>query len=177
MKSTGHVRYDVEKLRWLNHKWIERMAADELAQRCLPYVEKSYPQIQQLSPESFSRTVQMLKSELHTLIDAPAVLSFLFIEPSVDPKELHHLIPQDQLPRIAQLIETNLSGIKDPATWVNILKQEAKNAGIALNHLFWFIRLALIGKTNGPSLHDLIDILGIKKSIERIKKVTSLFSF
>ena len=28
--STGHVRYDVEKLRWLNHKWIAKLAPQDL---------------------------------------------------------------------------------------------------------------------------------------------------
>lgn len=175
MKSTGHVKYDVEKLRWVNHKWIEKISSQELAERCTPFLVATYPQVAQIDQKKLETILQILKSDLHTLADAPTALSFIFIEPSIDPKELHHLIPEEQLHQLAQLIEEKLLSLSDSKTWVADLKTAAKTANIPLNHFFGFMRLALIGKAQGPALHDIIDILGIEKAIERIKKVTSLF--
>lgn len=175
MKSTGHVRYDVEKLRWMNHKWIEKLDPEALAARCMPFTAQSYPQINELNRERVAWILQIMKSDLHTLADAPSVLSFLFVEPSVDPKELHHLITDEELKKLARLIESHLPLIADSQKFVNTLKTAAKDANIQLKSLFVMIRLALIGKSQGPALHDLIDVLGHEKAVERIKRVTGLF--
>ena len=42
--STGHVRYDVEKLRWLNHKWINKLDAQDLTNRALLFLLKNIHQ-------------------------------------------------------------------------------------------------------------------------------------
>jgi glutamyl-tRNA synthetase len=175
MKSTGHVRYDVEKLRWLNHKWIEKLSPQELAQRCLPFLLASYPQVALVDSNRLATILQIMKSDFHTLADTPIALAFLFVDPSADPKELHHLIPAEQLTKLARLIETHLPLINESQKFVNTLKTAAQDAQISLKYLFTLIRVALIGKTQGPALHDLIDIVGAEKAEERIRKVTGLF--
>lgn len=43
LQTTGHIRYDVEKLQWVNQKWINKIDINELAQLCLPYIKRSVP--------------------------------------------------------------------------------------------------------------------------------------
>ena len=170
MKSTGHVRYDVEKLRWFNHKWIERLNPQELLELCVPFLTQAYPHVSQMDKNTLSSILQIIKSDLHTLADAPQALSFIFVVPNVDPKELHHMMPDQELSQIAKIIEKNLSLINKSKEFVETLKVKAKEANIPLNHVFWFVRLSLIGKKQGPALHDLIDVLGTTQASERIKK-------
>ena len=54
--STGHVRYDVEKLRWLNQKWIAKLAPQDLMERCLPFLLKTYPQAENLNRDTLAGT-------------------------------------------------------------------------------------------------------------------------
>ena len=44
----------------------------------------------------------------------------------------------------------------------NILNVKGKN-------LFFPLRILLIGETHGPDLHTIINILGVKESIKRLK--------
>jgi glutamyl/glutaminyl-tRNA synthetase len=55
------------------------------------------------------------------------------------------------------------------------IKAAAKTNSIPLKELFWFLRLALMGKTNGPGIAELIDMLGGQEALQRIEKVVALF--
>ena len=78
VKAVGNIRYDVDKLRWVNHKWIERYAQEQLAVRTLPFLEKAYPQIKNYPVEQIAHLLQMVKSEMVTLEDAiPVWILFL----------------------------------------------------------------------------------------------------
>lgn len=164
--STGHVRYDVEKLRWLNHKWIARLTPQDLAARCLPFLQKKYPQAAQLNFATLARLIQAIKTDLHTLADVADALTFIFVAPTVDKSQL---TPEHQL--VATLVKKHLDQISSPEQFVNTLKQEAKGQNIPLSHLFWFLRMALMGKEHGPAIHELIAMLGTQEARARIEKL------
>src|SRR5206468_1088422 len=76
--STGHIRYDVEKLRWMNHKWIERLEPTTLTAYCKPFLIAVYPQAATLSDEMLSLLIQTIKTDLITLKDVVHLLNFYF---------------------------------------------------------------------------------------------------
>ena len=164
--STGHVRYDVEKLRWLNQKWIAKLAPDDLVARCMPFLLKTYPQIKDIPHATLAALIQTIKTDLHTLADICQALCFIFEPPLVDTAAL---TPDHK--KIAVLIKNNISKITDPETFVATLKQEAKKENIPLNQLFWFLRMALLGKEHGPAIHELITMLGTQEARTRIEKL------
>jgi glutamyl-tRNA synthetase len=164
--STGHVRYDVEKLRWLNHKWIAKLAPQDLMERCLPFLLKSYPQAEKLSRDTLTTLIQAVKTDLQTLADISTALSFIFQAPSIDTSIL---TPEHSA--IAIIIKNHLDQIAKAEEFVATLKQEAKKQNIPLSQLFWFLRMALIGKEHGPAIHELIAMLGAHEAQARIEKL------
>lgn len=175
MKSTGHVRYDVEKLNWLNHKWITLLPAPDLAERARPFVEKVHPQVAQWEAGKLAHALQILKTDLHTLADAPRIISFLCARPSFIRSDLTAIIPEEVWIKIIHLLRTELGNIAHSADFVSNLKQRAKEANIPLNNMFWALRLALTGEKQGPALHEIIDLLGTHEATHRIQKVIDLF--
>lgn len=164
--STGHVRYDVEKLRWLNQKWIARLTPEDLTNRCLPFLIKVYPQAEQLNRQTLTALIQAVKTEMHTLEDTSKALSFIFVAPIVDASIL-----SDDHKKVAAIIKTNLDKIGQPELFVNEVKAEAKKQNIPLSALFWFLRMALLGKEHGPAIHELIAMLGTQEARTRIEKL------
>ena len=164
--STGHVRYDVEKLRWLNHKWIAKLSPQDLMERCLPFLIKTYAQAATLNPATLMALIQTIKTDLHTLADISDALNFIFVAPIVDSAIL---TPEHKI--VASLVKNNLDQIAQPEKFVNELKAEAKKQNIPLNQLFWFLRMALIGKEHGPAIHELITMLGTQEARARIEKL------
>jgi len=45
-----------------------------------------------------------------------------------------------------------------------------------LKELFWFVRLALTGKTNGPAIQDLLSMLGSEQAQERLQTALDLIT-
>lgn len=164
--STGHVRYDVEKLRWLNQKWIAKLAPENLLNRCMPYLLKEYPQAKDLNKEQLIALVQAVKTEMHVLADVSGALKFIFVAPTVDTSQF----TEDQK-KVASLVKAHLDGISNPEQFVSQLKVAAKEQNIPMGQLFWFMRMALLGKEHGPAIHELIKMLGAHEARARIEKL------
>lgn len=164
--STGHVRYDVEKLRWLNQKWMVKLSPEDLLERCMPYLLKEYSHIKNFDHSTLSALIQALKTELHLLADVTDVLKFIFVAPTVDATQF----TEDQK-KVAALVKTHLDSIWNPEQFVSQLKVAAKEQNIPMGQLFWFMRMALLGKEHGPAIHELIHMLGTQEAQKRIEKL------
>lgn len=161
ISSSGHIKYDVEKLRWINHKWIERKESKELANFIKPLVEAAYPQAESLSEETWAQLVNTIKTDLITLKDSVELLKFYFEEPAVDPGK----ISEDT----KEVIKEALSS--DTENLLRNLKQSAKEKEAKLKVVFPEVRYALTGSANGPSVGDIVSALGTDRSTDRLKKL------
>ncbi|MFZ5953593.1 MAG: glutamate--tRNA ligase [Candidatus Dependentiae bacterium] len=174
LSSTGHVRYDVEKLRWLNHKWINRISNAELLSYCKPVILAAYEEAHTLSDEELGKLVTFIKTDIQTLDDVPKLIAFYFNKPAITRDTLAHAIGQENIAPVQQLIKNHLVKIENSAEFMAHLKQEAKAHNITIAHLFKLLRLALIGNPNGPAINEIIDILGATESTQRIEKACNL---
>ncbi len=172
--ATSKIKYDVEKLRWVNHKWIDQLAPDELATAAKPFLSEPYPQVDSLSEKQLSNILQIIKTDLYTLKDVVSALQFYFEPPDLTPTTFEACIAKEMMSKIVSLIQSHLEQITDPDPFLTSVKTAAKEQNIPLKQLFWFLRLALMEQINGPSIHDLIAILGIEESKKRIEKALSL---
>ena len=75
---------------------------------------------------------------------------------------------------LKMVIKNRLAEITDADTFLNNLKADIKPNGIPVKQLFWVLRFALMGQVNGPSINDLVAILGTDESRSRIQAVLDL---
>jgi glutamyl/glutaminyl-tRNA synthetase len=172
--TTGAIRYDVEKLRWVNHQWITRYPADQLAQLCKPYLENAYPQATQLDSKKLIQLIETIKTDLITLQDCVSALAFYFTKPVVHKADLQACIAPTLYQIVANMVEQQLNMIGDSKNFVTKLKEESHKQQIPLKELFWFLRLALMDSIKGPAIHDLIDMLGTQEAKKRIEYAIKL---
>lgn len=168
MKPTGKIRYDVEKLRWLNHKWINNLPNEELIYRCMQFLAPVYPQATQLSSAEISQLITTVKNDLNVLSDISSLIKFYFERPTVDEKTLEQYISVAEMNKVIDLIKSNSNLLEEPKVFIETIKAQAKQQNIANKPLFSFIRLALTGSAHGLALHDIINLLGIKETKERL---------
>jgi len=172
MHATGQIKYDVEKLRWVNHEWIKRLSPKELEKAVRPFLQAAYPEVGALNDEKLAALLQVIKTDLYTLKDAVDSLKFYFEAPEVSKATVEQTLQDEHIAPIVKLLKSSLDTLSD----VNPLKKAAKESGIPLKQLFWSMRLALTGKINGPGVQELIDMLGVDESKKRLEKVLGLFS-
>ena len=169
MRATGVITYDVEKLRWFNHQWIQQLEANDLAQRChrflvAAYDEKMVPYVKQLVP-----IIERIKTDLVTLSDSVHALRFYFEQPPLVESILttcnitEHI---DDLRSISTHIQPTDSSSAF-ADYVKSLGAKHKN----LKYLFWLIRVAITGSPRGLPVHDLVEIIGVPEALSRINRL------
>jgi nondiscriminating glutamyl-tRNA synthetase len=171
IRAAGNIRYDVDKLRWVNHKWLQKYSGEQLTQVTMPFLQKAYPEIKKLDQNTITKLLQAAKAEMTTLEDSVPALRFYFFEPQVDPRTVQeHILPEHQ-----QLIKdhlTQMSNLLDtPELWVKTIQEICRAQKIPQKTLFTALRLALTGEAKGPSLLDILTILGPIKSRERLMKI------
>ena len=89
--TTGQIKYDVEKLRWVNHKWISTYAPEKLAALCTPLLHETYPQAKNLSKAELTQLISTIQTEMVVLHDCINLLAFYFAEPVIDQTILKEL--------------------------------------------------------------------------------------
>lgn len=167
--SSNKIKYDVEKLRWVNHEWIQKLSPQELTAHIKPFLIEAYPNAASLNDQKLSGMLELLKADFYVLTDAVNELKFYFEKPEVTQAAIEGCVSSNNTEALKSMIQEQLSNITDVDTFVNNLKSEAKKHAIPIKQLFWLLRLALMGEVNGPSIHDLITILGPQESKQRIE--------
>src|SRR5579863_6205655 len=172
--SAGSITYDLEKLKWVNKQWISRIEPEQLTALCRPLLEKAYDNAKEISNDKLASLLHIVKSELVTLNDVVNLLEFYFTEPLVTYADFTACIPETSLTQIKTIIENNSFYLNEPMEYSTQTKLAAKTNNIPLKELFWFLRLTLMGKTHGPSIHELLEILGSVTAQKRIDKALEL---
>jgi glutamyl/glutaminyl-tRNA synthetase len=172
INSTGQIRYDVEKLTWLNHKWIDRLESATLTAYCLPFLEKSYPAVKSMDTVTLTKLIQLIKTDLSTLTEVTNALHFYFNVPALTKHDIATHMTPDVVEHIASLVLEHRPLLHtDADKFLTTLKTAAKEKKIALKDLYTFLRLMLMEETEGPAIADLITMLGIQEVDARINKV------
>ena len=170
--TTGQIRYDVEKLRWVNHKWICSLPISKLIPLCRPYLENSYPQAASLSDDQLSLAIESIYQEMVTLQDCIQLLAFYFTKPLWEKDIARSLVTTDHHVHCVSLI-TSIIPIQDAHIFVTDLKSKIKESGIPTKQVFGFIRYALTGSHGGPAIETLISLLGKQETTDRLMATLS----
>lgn len=169
ISSTGHIKYDVEKLRWINHKWIERLEPERLTAYCKPFIIAAFPQAKVLSDEKFTTLIQTIKTDLTSLKDVGHLLNFYFNAPRNVSALLNEHIPHEMVGEIKAIIAKHLPEIDDAKLFVENIKREAKLTSVSMKHLLTYVRIALMDVPQGPGIMELVSMLGTDEARKRLK--------
>lgn len=173
MSATGQIKYDVEKLRWVNHKWISKLSLPELEKRCRPFLEEQYPQVKSFSSDAVQLLLKPIASEMVTLPDAVELLNFYFNVPSIEKEILCGLITEPHISFFKDIFKTMIT-YSDITSALDAYKKEGKTAGLAPKQLFSVLRYILTGRTEGISIVDLITLLNKETINTRIAQSLNL---
>ena len=156
LSSTGQIRYDLEKLRWVNHQWIMHYDTAELAQLVRPFLLEEDPAFESISDAELIRVLRAVQPELITLKDAGKRLQFILRQPEIDPG----LLAQYKVDHYRSFFKSALKSLPtDPHEAASRIQSLCKEQGIPLKDSFSLLRIALTGIPQGPSMKDLLGML------------------
>lgn len=161
ISSSGQIKYDIEKLRWFNQKWIQKISFDEFKQRTMPLLET------RTTPDNLLKAVQ---PELVTLNDVIEKTRFYFHAPQM---VLEQLTQEEQaaLAPFKQVLTTQRNLIEQPELFVKAVIEQAKTVNVSAKVMYALMRLALTGHAQGLGIKELIHLLGTDESYKRFSSL------
>ncbi len=168
MHSSGPTKFDLEKLIWINHKWVDRLSEEKLLEHIKPFLHEQIEESKKLEEEKLKHFLSLLKSDIKTLKDIGDLLGFYFKDPIVDELILEKEFGKDDKETILELIRKNLVNFETYDLFLKTMKKEAKEKGLKFKPLFGILRYLLIGKLHGPSMSDIFEILEDEKIKRRL---------
>jgi len=166
MHTASQIKYDVEKMKWVNHKWIAQTPINELTQLCKPFIAQNHD-ISQISDEQLSKLIQSIQTDIVVLKDASHLLNFYFNKPVITPELLATTIDLSTQQKI-QTIFNNLQNSLDFGTFFSTAKQQAKDESISLKDFFSYFRILTTGHPKGLGIVELEKCLGFEEIKNRI---------
>lgn len=167
--SAGFIRYDVEKLRWINHKWMQLLPLADIAKRCRPYLEKRYPQVQDLSDLELAELLTPLHSELTTLADCVPALEFYFERPAPNMVLAQEYGLAAYQPIFKKLV-TEYKTTTPADEFFAAMGLLCKESNLKPKDFYILVRIALTGKAQGSSIKEILTILPVEERMARLEK-------
>lgn len=167
--SKSGAKFDYEKGKWFNHKYLQNKPLEELADLFQhELIEKDIVE----DSEKVMKIVELVRERADFISDLWSQSSYFFVAPtSYDEKTVKKRWKPDTPAQLEELI-TVLQNIDDfsPENSENIVKEWIESKEYQLGAVMNALRLALVGEGKGPHIFDITSIIGKEETIERIKK-------
>jgi glutamyl-tRNA synthetase len=167
--SLGGPIFDLDKLRWLNGRYLREMSPQELLARL---------RAEMLSDEHIARVLPLARERIDTLADFVGYAGFFFAaEVEYDDAALEALTPQKRTPgEAAKALRGVLEDALDPLlewTAANVetaVRRYGEQLDWAPKELFMALRVAVTGRAATPPLFDTMEVLGKELCQSRLRQ-------
>ena len=169
--SKAGAKFDFEKGKWFNHKYLQEISDIELAQMFKPVMEKNGVEPSAFDDNYIARAVGLVKSRINFVSDLWLHAKFFFVEPvEYEAKSVRKRWSAD-MPRImGELIEV-LEGLDDFSSNAAepVVLEWIASKGYHLGNVMNAFRLAVVGECKGPHMFDITELLGVNETVRRVK--------
>jgi len=181
--NASPVRFATDKLNWYNGVYIRNLEPQDLARRCLPFLQKGGLLPDPCPAERFEYLVQLMplvQERLKLLTDISGWIDF-FLQEEIPVPARELLIPKKSdaataLKVLNTLLET-IEGI--PAAFQTADLEAAlhplpEKMGLKMGDVFMPLRVAVSGKTATPGMYEMLQALGKERVLRRIKAAIAI---
>ena len=168
--------FDPAKLAWMNAHWLHHATGatlEDWALRAGPDAPSFLPEAVRAWPEATRmRVFEALRGNLATLADLPRELAPFIDEPPLPEPDAEQVLAAPEAAPVcaaaaaafAELADWRADGVK------SAVRQLGETLGIKGRALFQPIRAALTGRTHGPELPLIAELLGRERCVTRLER-------
>jgi len=173
--SKSPATFDPAKLIWMDGEYIRKMTPAQLATMAKPFFT-SKP-IDEIPQKTYELAVALEHEKVKLLTDVPKLTDFLLWDDYEYREEAMTKvlkapgaaeILEELAKRLATLDPFDVAGIEA------LCKTLAKDKGVKNGAIFHPLRVAVSGRTEGPSLWHMVEFLGKQRTLDRIARAQKL---
>ena len=167
--SKSGAKFDFEKGKWFNHKYLQEMSDEALAQLYLPILEEKGIKCDDMA--KLSRIVSLVKGRINFVKDLWEQSKFFFEAPTTYAEKDVRKRWKDGMPELMEALIGVLEGIEDftSAPSEEIVLNWITSNGYHMGNVMNAFRLTVVGECKGPHMFDITEILGKEETIRRIR--------
>ncbi|PQL90496.1 glutamate--tRNA ligase [Apibacter adventoris] len=162
-------RFNPEKAKWFNHEYIVQSNASML----LPHFQKILKEkgIEPYNTKDL-RIIELLKERVNFIQEIWKIGSFFWIAPSsYEEKNYKKVIKGETATILSQLYTGLQSVLFSERELHDYIHDYVEKSGLGFGKVMQPLRLALVGELKGPDIPIIMEILGKKESLQRIKNL------
>ena len=165
--SLGGPVFDLDKLTWLNGKYIrEVLSLEDLVARATPFLEKAGFEV---SRQTYvSSVINVLRERFNLLSELPEKAAYFFKDIVLDEKAAAKMHEGREHLR-ALLPQLEAVNNWDQAELEPIFKGYAESAGAKLGAVMQPLRAAVTGRLESPGMYEVLMVLGKEKVLARVQ--------
>ena len=169
--------FDLDKCNWLNAQYLAQMPVSRFRELSLPFVEKAGIQV---SDDAYLvEVLKIVQEKIKLLKDVPDWIGYFFTEDyEYDPEAVAKTFAGPEvMSRLTKLRETYRSVPEWNAQALEgALKSLATSIPCKAGELIHPARLAVSGRSIGPSLYHMLEVLGRERVLSRLQRTIERFS-
>lgn len=165
--------FSMDKLKWINNQYLKQMPVEDVVERLLPLLKEKKYVPESSTGQELKNIVDLFKGRLTTLVDFLDWADFAFLDsPNIEEAAAAEHLSGSHSKEFQLLTEAfQKLDIFEPDKVERAYKTLMAELGRKPGELIHPIRVALTGKSIGPSLFHIIAILGKEKTIARLQNV------
>jgi len=165
-------KFDLKKLQWMNGQHIRKLTPEQLRDRVVPILHKAGLDTSTKDSAWLARMTAICQEKLTTLNDIVKQTDFFFVEPAqYEEKAVQKQWKDPEAIARLDAIEQSLRGAGDwTAAALHADFEKLGEAQGGMGKVVHPLRLALTGKSVGPGLFELAELLGREECLRRVAK-------
>lgn len=172
-----NARFDFEKLLWLQGEYCRELPDDRFYELSVHALAKAGIDTNRFDLRYVKAALDTCKGKIKVFSELPAYGGFYFRDDiTYDPQAAQQHFTPENKPRLQKLRDALARAEPfDAPTLEATLKATAAELGVKPAVLVHPLRLACTGRTAGPSLYHLIEVLGKEKTLQRLDRALATF--
>ncbi|OGF10571.1 MAG: glutamate--tRNA ligase [Candidatus Eisenbacteria bacterium RBG_16_71_46] len=160
--------FDPDKLRWVNAHALHHASGADLAQWGAAFLPDA---VRALPPPRLERVLEAVRGNLATLADLPSELAPLLGDAPTPEPDAAAAIASPQSRELCAALARELEPLADWSgnAFKSTLLSLGKRLGVKGRDLFQPVRAALTGRTHGPELPLVAELLGRGRCVARLR--------
>jgi len=172
-----NARFDMTKLQWMNGEYLRALPPERFYELAAAALQRAGVDTGRFPPDYVRTALETCRGKLRTLAELPAYGGFYFTGVTAYEAEaaVKHFVPENR-PRLERLRAALAAAPAfDAATLEAALKATAAELGVKPAVLVHPLRLACTGRSSGPSLYHLMEVLGRDETLARLDAALARF--
>src|SRR6266568_1309712 len=159
--------FNPDKMQWVNHEWLKRLAPPALAKRALPYFRAAGLPAE--DDEKLLHVVTVAQERARTLAEYAVQFRYFYEPITLDPKAKDKFLVAASKP-LLQAVRDGVAAVEklETAALEKLFHEAAESRGLGVGKVAQPVRVALTGGTASPGIYDVVQILGRDETLKRL---------